>query len=230
MGLAAGMPAPGDRGTAVAGGNERHGTPEQILQAAERLFAQRGISAASSRLVAQEAGALNNSAVGYHFGTKEDLVVAVLRRHYAQMESWWAARAVALAGTRDPRGFIDALVRQLPEHLQDCGPESYFARFLSATMTDPAWCHVMVDESLKLTSLPYLRAGLRACDLPVSADLLDARASLVAPLVTQACAGEEAARAGGGGCFPSWAAVGDFLVDAVAGLLLAPVTPGRYSG
>jgi AcrR family transcriptional regulator len=211
-------------------GKEQRGTPEQILETAERLFAQRGISAVSSRLVAQEAGALNNSAVGYHFGTKEDLVVATLRRHYAQMESWWAARAVALAGTRDPHGFIDALVRQLPEHLEACGPQSYFARFLSATMTDPAWRHVMVEESLKLTSLPSLRKGLRASDLPIGTDLLDVRASLVAPLVTHACAEEEAARAGGCGRFPSWEALGDFLVDAVAGLLLAPVTPGRYSG
>lgn len=211
-------------------GKQQRGTPEHILTTAERLFAQRGISAVSNRLIAQEAGALNNSAVGYHFGTKQDLVVATLRFHYAQMETWWAHRAIALAGTRDPRGFIDALVRQLPEHLQACGPHSYFGRFLFATMTDPAWRHVMVDESLKATSLPYLRQGLRACDLPIDTDLLDLRANLVAPLLAQACAEEEAARADGGGRFVSWTALGDFLVDAVAGLLLAPVTGAHEGG
>ncbi len=54
-------------------------TRERILDAAERLFAERGFDGTSIRDVTTEAGA-NLAAVHYHFGSKEDLVREVLRR------------------------------------------------------------------------------------------------------------------------------------------------------
>ncbi|MGO4759077.1 TetR family transcriptional regulator, partial [Streptomyces sp. 2MCAF27] len=51
-------------------------TRELILTAAERLFAERGVYAVSNRQVSEAAGQGNNAAVGYHFGTKADLVRA----------------------------------------------------------------------------------------------------------------------------------------------------------
>ncbi|MDU0294099.1 TetR family transcriptional regulator, partial [Saccharothrix longispora] len=46
----------------------------RLLAAAERLFAERGLYAVSNRQISAEAGQGNNAAVGYHFGTKADLV------------------------------------------------------------------------------------------------------------------------------------------------------------
>lgn len=54
-------------------------TKTRILDAAERLFAERGFEGTSIRAVTAEAGA-NLAAVGYHFGAKEALFAAVLRR------------------------------------------------------------------------------------------------------------------------------------------------------
>ncbi|MBL8483481.1 MAG: TetR family transcriptional regulator [Rhodocyclaceae bacterium] len=54
-------------------------TPERILDAAEALFAERGVEATSMRAITQRAGA-NVAAVNYHFGSKEGLLQAVLRR------------------------------------------------------------------------------------------------------------------------------------------------------
>lgn len=54
-------------------------TRERILDAAERLFAERGFDGTSIRDVTTEAG-VNLAAVHYHFGSKEDLVREVLRR------------------------------------------------------------------------------------------------------------------------------------------------------
>lgn len=54
-------------------------TKTRILDAAERLFAERGFEGTSIRAVTAEAGA-NLAAVGYHFGSKEALFAAVLRR------------------------------------------------------------------------------------------------------------------------------------------------------
>ena len=52
-------------------------TKEQIVLAAERLFAEHGIDGVSLRQIGVAAGNGNNSAVQYHFGTKDRLVQAV---------------------------------------------------------------------------------------------------------------------------------------------------------
>jgi AcrR family transcriptional regulator len=54
-------------------------TPERILQAAERLFSERGIDAVSLREITTAAG-VNSAAAHYHFGSKE----AVLEELFAQ--------------------------------------------------------------------------------------------------------------------------------------------------
>ena len=54
-------------------------TKERLLDAAERLFGDQGFESTSLRLITTEAGA-NLAAVNYHFGSKEDLIVAVMAR------------------------------------------------------------------------------------------------------------------------------------------------------
>ena len=55
-------------------------SPERILSAAEKLFADNGFSAVSLRKVTSAAG-VNLAAVSYHFGSKDGLIEAVLRRN-----------------------------------------------------------------------------------------------------------------------------------------------------
>ena len=47
-------------------------TKEQILNAAEKLFAEHGIEAVSLRSIISEAG-VNLAAIHYHFGSREGL-------------------------------------------------------------------------------------------------------------------------------------------------------------
>lgn len=54
-------------------------TRTQILDAAEHLFAQRGINGVSLRTIVSLAG-VNTAAIHYHFGAKEGLVEAVFAR------------------------------------------------------------------------------------------------------------------------------------------------------
>ncbi|MFM2370815.1 MAG: hypothetical protein RIS85_537 [Pseudomonadota bacterium] len=51
---------------------------ETIKEAALRLFAERGIDGVTVRQIAEAAGQKNHAAVGYHFGSKDDLVRAVI--------------------------------------------------------------------------------------------------------------------------------------------------------
>lgn len=68
--------------TAINGVERRRGgaseaTRIKIMQAAEQLFADRGIDAVAFREIAATAGQGNNTAVQYHFGTKERLVYEI---------------------------------------------------------------------------------------------------------------------------------------------------------
>ena len=49
-------------------------TPTQLLDVAERLFAERGIDNVSIREIVRASGQSNLSAAHYHFGTREALV------------------------------------------------------------------------------------------------------------------------------------------------------------
>lgn len=55
-------------------------TRERILEAAEVVFLEKGYAAASVRDITQRAQ-VNVAAVNYHFGTKEDLVLALIRSY-----------------------------------------------------------------------------------------------------------------------------------------------------
>ncbi len=59
--------------------NDAAPTKQRILDAAERLFAERGVAATSLRAIIAEAG-VNLAAVHYHFGSKEALLKAVVHR------------------------------------------------------------------------------------------------------------------------------------------------------
>ncbi|HWQ52471.1 MAG TPA: TetR/AcrR family transcriptional regulator [Bryobacteraceae bacterium] len=54
-------------------------TKEKILDAAERIFSEHGYAAASLRAMIADAG-VNLAAVHYHFGSKEKLLIEVVRR------------------------------------------------------------------------------------------------------------------------------------------------------
>jgi|SRR5699024_5518732 len=57
----------------------QHDTAKKLLNAAERLFAQKGFAETSLRTITNEAG-VNLAAVNYHFGSKEALIQAVFQR------------------------------------------------------------------------------------------------------------------------------------------------------
>src|SRR5689334_11875996 len=117
-------------------GPERaHPTRELILAAAERLFAEHGVFAVSNRQVSEAAGQGNNTAVGYHFGTKADLVRAIARKHAEQIERL-RLRMVAEIEPADARDWVSCLVRPVTDHLAALGSPTWFARFGAQVMTD----------------------------------------------------------------------------------------------
>lgn len=56
-------------------------TRQKIISTAERLFAERGVDAVSLNEITREAGQKNKSALSYHFGNKDSLLLAIIEKH-----------------------------------------------------------------------------------------------------------------------------------------------------
>ncbi|GAA2123874.1 TetR/AcrR family transcriptional regulator [Actinomadura napierensis] len=96
-------------------------TRERLLDAAERLYAERGIDAVSLREIVQAAGARNATAVQYHFGDRAGIVRAIHARHAPEVEARRHALldAYEADGERDRRALAAALVRPMAACLRD---------------------------------------------------------------------------------------------------------------
>jgi AcrR family transcriptional regulator len=116
-------------------------TRTQLLDAAERLFAERGFRGTSVRAITDLAGA-NLAAVGYHFGSKAELLAAVARR---MIEPINAAQCAGLdrllARTPDPTvaDLVEAFAGPLFDEMP-AGDEggARTSRLIVTILTDPA--------------------------------------------------------------------------------------------
>ena len=204
-------------------------TQEAILTAAERLFAEHGVFAVSNRQVSEAAGQGNNAAVGYHFGTKTDLVRAIEQRHRVaieQLRESMVAETLQSGAGDDMRSWVACLVRPLTDHLAALGNPTWYARFAAQVMTDPAYYNIVVKDALTSESLVQVIDGINRClpELPIEVRV--ERNLMARNLLMHTCAERERAMAAGASVpGSSWQAAGSGLIDAVVGLWLAPVTP-----
>lgn len=93
-------------------------TPDRLISAATRLFAQAGFNGASVRDITAAAGA-NLGAITYHFGSKQDLYRAVLQHAFAPVvERLSSVRSVPLR-TTDESGLdrVETIMRVLFRHI-----------------------------------------------------------------------------------------------------------------
>ncbi|OOC01971.1 TetR family transcriptional regulator [Amycolatopsis azurea DSM 43854] len=208
-----------------------HATRELILTAAERLFAEHGVFAVSNRQVSEAAGQGNNTAVGYHFGTKADLIRAIARRHSGPIEEIRRRMLTGIGDSTDLRDWIGCLVTPVAEHLATIGSPTWFARFGAQVMTDPAFRPIMVEESLTSPSLVRIVEGLHRCLPDLPADVRAERGDMARQLLVHMVAERERALAEGTPTPRStWHDAATGLIDALAGMWLAPVTPDLDEG
>jgi AcrR family transcriptional regulator len=203
-------------------------TQEAILVAAERLFAEHGVFAVSNRQVSEAAGQGNNAAVGYHFGTKADLVRAIEQKHRGPVEQLREQMVANLGESAQMRDWVACLVRPLTDHLESLGNPTWYARFAAQAMTDPAYYNILVKGALSSPSLVQVVDGINGClpDLPV--DVRFERNIMARNLLMHTCADLERALAAGTSMpRASWRAAATGLIDAIVGLWLAPVTPDQ---
>lgn len=107
-------------------------TKEKIMDAAERLFARRGFHGTSVREITGEAG-VDLALVNYHFGSKKELLAAVIERrgqilNEARLQRLADERLRAAPNPPSTEAVVDAFFDPILERLAHAGPgwHSYF--------------------------------------------------------------------------------------------------------
>lgn len=101
------------------------GTRERLLDEAERLFATGGVQGVTTREIVEASAQRNPSAVSYHFGSRGNLLLAILARRGGPVD---VARGEhrAQAGTKpDMRLLVGCLVSPYAELLETEGGRAY---------------------------------------------------------------------------------------------------------
>lgn len=119
----------------------RAATRLALIETAELLFAQYGVEGVSTRQIGAAIGSSNTNVVAYHFGSKDALIVEVIRHRVPGLE---ARRAALLAAARrananPPLGaLLDAMLRPFFEQTDEQGRHTYVA-FLSGLSRSGRW-------------------------------------------------------------------------------------------
>lgn len=204
-------------------------TRRRIIEAAERLFAQRGIARVSLREILAAAGQRHKAAVRYHFGSKQRLIEEILDHRVGAIDQHRSAllTAIEAGGNGDPlRAIVEAQVQPFFEFIK---PGSYFLRFLAHVFQDPAYQHSVPAAAPSRAAGRRIAALLRRALPDIPNPVLVLRRQAAWQLVThQLAVHERELETSRKRMAP--AALATVLVDMVVGMLSAPVSPpGRLT-
>ena len=195
-------------------------TRAQLIRAAERLFAERGVEAASLREINREAGQRNATALQYHFENRRGLLRAILAKHEPAIE---ASRHALLDeieedGQHDLRRLSAALVLPAAEKLSDRDGGRAYLRIVAQLINRPE-AHVdpiaMTDAA---GSLNRWRAMVEPEMSPLAVDPLHHRFTARRIMFVELARRAESRRRKDDRLFTS------HLVDLVAAILGSPVS------
>lgn len=126
-------------------------TRNRILGTAERLFAQKGIDAVSIRDITTAAD-VNTASVHYHFGSKSDLIEAIIKTRSAEILGRREEFLDELDARSEPtlRELAEAMVRPAAEKLGDKRGRSYIG-FMAAVGSHPTYSKMVTEITDKHT-------------------------------------------------------------------------------
>jgi AcrR family transcriptional regulator len=200
-------------------------TREQIVLTAERLLAQRGLDGVSLRQIGAEAGNGNNSAVQYHFGSKDRLIQAIFEYRLPHL---YERRQMLIAQRRpdDLRSWLECYVLPILEQgEQEC---SHYLTFVA--MLQQHGRRDLFERIPRKFGAPT-RAFLENVGalLPhIPEPLRRHRIAQAMSFSVDAASDRERARANGEGVLSFAVHVAD-LLDGLVGFLAAPVSPAALA-
>jgi AcrR family transcriptional regulator len=189
-----------------------------LVEAAERLFAQRGIEGVSLRDVSAAAGQRNHNAAQYHFGDRLGLVAAVYENRMQRVEARRRAYLEQVADD-DVRGLVATIVVPLAEVVAESG--GWYARFQARLRWEPTSWDALQNVASSGSFTAAMRKLNRALgDLPRA--VRHSRLDQLMTLVIGTIAGWEAAGDRGANRLSADALENELISTGVA-VLTAPV-------
>ena len=107
-----------------------------LILAAERLIAEHGSAIVSLRQITEAAGVSNSSAVNYHFGSREALLLAVFQYRMGDINRrrhLYLDQLAAEGRLDDQRSLVGAMIHPLSEQLAPRQEGNFYVRFLERT-------------------------------------------------------------------------------------------------
>lgn len=210
---------------------ERSGTTRtQLLDAAERLFAEHGLANVTVRAIVERAGQKNASALHYHFVDRDGLVRAIHQRRNGQLQARRTALVEARLAEGSPPSLRDICTLMVAPAFQLASSDAGFRRYIrafsewSATTTMPTakQLDIGVEQGTR-TTRSLLRAELAHLDDALFAQRFDSAVRFVTLSMSVHARKPNAFRGPGAALFL------ELLLDEVAGLLAAEVSPQTRS-
>ncbi|XBB69801.1 helix-turn-helix domain-containing protein [Nocardioides sp. WV_118_6] len=205
----------------------RADTRTALIDAAERLLAERGIFAVPLREVSQAAGQRNNSAAQYHFGSREVLVQAIIGARSEQvgvLRARLMSAGIAHPATQEGRAreLLGYFVLPLAGLLRSAGGTSSYLRFLSRCVDEPSLLALWRAAHVEPVLMGDAYRELRGLVPEQSGALFARRMEWAAQASLRILAEQERLGTSALGELP---AVCDEVLAMMASLLLRPVAP-----
>lgn len=126
-----------------AGVAEASQTRLALIYAAERLFAEQGLQRTSLRQINLEAGQRNESAIHYHFGSREAVILAILELrtrpvNEVRLQMLSAARTRAGDAPLSSYALAEVMVLPLAQSISASAEGNHYIRFLTQLSLDRA--------------------------------------------------------------------------------------------
>jgi AcrR family transcriptional regulator len=203
--------------TAVAVLTKADRTREQLIDAGERLFAERGVDDVTVAEITRAAGQRNGAAIHYHFGGRDGLLAAILERHLARIDAEHFARLDALRASGDVS--LRALAAVAVEPVAACLETESGRAFLKIqAYRSLAEGGVFEQPS---PGMAAVRKGFAACMPDVPTEVIAERGRLVGLMMHQRL-GRRADEEARGVRRPSRRVLVQTLIDAMTAVLGAP--------
>jgi AcrR family transcriptional regulator len=193
---------------------------EQIVLVAERLIADHGVDGVSLRQISAAAGNGNNSAVHYHFGSKDKLIRAIFEYRLPRLRE---RRALLIVERRpsDLRGWLECQIRAVLEQSED--DNSNYMSFVTSLYQHGSAAFKnqpkrFIDAQREFEA--HLLEHLTHIDEPLRTH----RFFQAMALIVHAAADRERARARRRAILPFAVELGN-LLDGMVGFLEAPASP-----
>jgi AcrR family transcriptional regulator len=208
--------------------NNRETTRQQLIEAAEKLFAESGIDAVSLRQINVAAGQKNSSAAHYHFGSKAALILSIYQRRMESVNKLRETQIKKLEDekrTNDVRGLIQTIVDPIVAEIDADESGQHYISFMAQAMghpqLDPAELQRQEHTGGLFKTIKYLGEALPH----VPRVLLGQRFGLAFEQIIHSLADREKLRQSVQNTFEIDAALFvSNLIDVIAGAMSAPVS------